>query len=194
MLDGLTLAVVGLPNEGPFRPLVTLTAHLWRSSVVLKLANALATLAQRRGDAVGAGVAAADDDNVLALGRDLVVMAVQQRLGGSTKVVDGKNHAFGIGARSGNGAGSGSAHGNDNRIEVGLQPFSHSRIGRIGVQLDGDAVFLQELDTAVHHFLGKLHVGNAVHKKAAGAIVALEHGYLASQFHQLPSGTQAAGA
>ena len=66
---GFFLAVVQLVDLRPFRPRIVVGALHRRLRQDLDLHEALAAVAHRRADAVGAGVAAADDDDVLALRR-----------------------------------------------------------------------------------------------------------------------------
>ena len=54
----------------------------------LELMNALAAMAVHRAQAVGAGVAAADDDHVLAVGRDEVLLI--NRVAGAAAVLTGQ--------------------------------------------------------------------------------------------------------
>ena len=80
----LFLAVVELVDLRPLRPRIVGRARVGRPRQDLELHQALAAVPQRRADAVGAGVAAADDDDVLALGRDVLAVgevAVEQALG-----------------------------------------------------------------------------------------------------------------
>ena len=65
---GFFLAVIELVNLGPLRPRIVGGAVERRLGEDLELDQALAAVAHRGADAVGAGVAAADDDDVLVLG------------------------------------------------------------------------------------------------------------------------------
>src|SRR5208337_2225319 len=65
---GLLLAVVKTIDLRPLGPGIVLGAVVGRAREDFQLHQTLAVVAQGRPDAVGAGVAAADDDDVLALG------------------------------------------------------------------------------------------------------------------------------
>ena len=67
---GLFLAVVKLINFGPFGPRIVGRALERRAGQDFQLDQALAAVAQGGADAIGAGVAAADDDDILARGGD----------------------------------------------------------------------------------------------------------------------------
>ena len=49
-----------------------------------------------------------------------------------------------------------------------------------------DSAGTHEIDAALHHVLGQLHVGNAIHQKTAGMVVALYDGHLRSLVCKLP--------
>ena len=76
---GFFLAVVELVDLRPFRPRIVLGALQRRLRQDFELHEALAAMAHRGADAVGAGVAAADDDDVLARGVDEVAVLVRRR-------------------------------------------------------------------------------------------------------------------
>ena len=90
---GLFLAVVHLVDLGPLRPGVVRGARLGRPGQDLELGDALRALADGRADAVGAGVAAADDDHVLAGGGDGRGRPAEQRLGAGDQEVHGEMDA-----------------------------------------------------------------------------------------------------
>ena len=93
----------------------------------LEVDHALAAVAERRADAVGAGVAAADDDHVVALGREVmavVEVVVEQALGVARQEIHREVDALQVAA--------GAAAG---RVE---------RLGRAGGQQHG-VVFVEQL-------------------------------------------------
>ena len=65
---GFFLAVIQLVNLRPFGPRIVLGAFQRRLGQNFHLHEALAAVAHRGADAVRAGVAAADDDDILAVG------------------------------------------------------------------------------------------------------------------------------
>ena len=68
--SGLFLAVVDLVGLGPFRPGIVGGPLIRRARHDLQLDDRAAAMAEGGADAIGAGIAAADDDHVLALGGD----------------------------------------------------------------------------------------------------------------------------
>ena len=79
---GFFLAVIELVNLGPFGPRIVLGAFHRRLGQDFHLHEALAAVAHGGADAIGAGIAAADDDDILAFGGDeiAVLMLVEQAL------------------------------------------------------------------------------------------------------------------
>ena len=73
---GFFLAVIQLVNLRPFGPRIVLGAFHRRLGQNFHLHEALAAVAHRGADAIRAGVAAADDDDVLALGGDEIAVLV----------------------------------------------------------------------------------------------------------------------
>ena len=80
---GFFLAVIQLVNLRPFGPGIILGALHRRLGQNFDLHQAVAAVAHGGADAIGAGIAAADDDDVLAFGGDeiAVLVLVEQRLG-----------------------------------------------------------------------------------------------------------------
>ena len=78
------LAVIHLVNLRPLRPRIVGRPFHRRFGHNLELHEAAAAVAHRRADAIGAGVAAANDDHVFSLGGEgmaVFMAAVQQTLG-----------------------------------------------------------------------------------------------------------------
>ena len=69
---GFLLAVIELVDLGPLRPGIVGGAFQRRLGQNLELHQASAAVPHRGADAIGAGVAAADDDHVLSLGGDVI--------------------------------------------------------------------------------------------------------------------------
>jgi hypothetical protein len=72
---GFFLAVIHLERLRPFRPRIVLGAFERRLGHDFQLHHALAAVADGSADAVRAGVAAADDDDILAVGGDVACRA-----------------------------------------------------------------------------------------------------------------------
>ena len=177
--NSLLLAVIGLLHVGPLGPRIGGRTHLGRAGAVFQLAHRARTLAHCRAHAVVARVAAADDDDVFALGADSRLAALEQRARLLGEIIDRVDHvtrgeAF-LEAFGANTACRTRARRHDNRVEFLGKPHSHRGIGRVGVQAKLDAKLCHKLDTARDHRLLELHVGDTVHEKAARTVVALDH-------------------
>src|SRR5512141_565935 len=73
---GFLLAIVDAENARPFRPGIVGRPCVRRPGHDFKLNQALAAVTQGGADAISAGVATADDDDVLAFGGDEVPVAM----------------------------------------------------------------------------------------------------------------------
>ncbi len=87
----------------------------------------------RRADAVGAGVATADDDDVLALRRDLALDVLPERDAvGRREEVHRLHHAVELAARHGQVA----RHGGPDRDDDGVEPLAQVGAGEVAPHLD----------------------------------------------------------
>ena len=96
------LAVIQLVDFGPLRPGIVGGAGFRRHPHDFELMETAATLPERRADAVGAGVAAANHDYVLALGGNVLavcMITVEQTLGVGVQELHGKVDALKCAAR-----------------------------------------------------------------------------------------------
>ena len=192
--NSLLLTVVGLFHVGPLGPRIGGRTHLGRAGAVFQLAHRARTLAHRRTHAVVARVAAADNDDVFALGADSRLAALEQRARLLGEIIDRVDHvargeAF-LEAFGANTACRTRARRHDNCIEFLGKPCSHRGIGRVGVQAKLDAKLGHELGAARDHRLLELHVGDTVHEKAARTVVALRHRDMGTAAREVPSGDQ----
>ena len=196
--DGLLLAVVGLLDVGPLRPGVACRGRLGRAGHELQLAHAPGALAHGRAQAVVARVSAADDHDVLADRIDGGRAAGKHRLGRRREVVHGKDHAAGsqalgkaLGAEPAWGArASGDHHG----VEVCQQTLGNVRPGGVRLEPKLNAQLAHEPNAALHHVLGQLHVGDAIHEQATCAVGLLHDGHASPAAGELPGRGQAGGA
>ena len=183
--DSLLLAVIGLLNVGPLRPGVARRALIGRSRQELKLAHAARALAHGGTHTVVTGIAAANDHNVQATRIDRGLAAVENRHGRSRQIVHGVHHARGVHVRSrktARGTGASSHRHSVKAVELGR----HRRVRYIGAQLEHNTQLAHERHATLDHRLLELHVGNAVHEQAAGAVVALKHRHAGAATRKLP--------
>ena len=191
----LHLAVVGLLDVGPLGPLVGGSADLGRGRQELQLVDALCVLAQRRCNAVGAGVATADNHHVLAFGahRRRFRMTVEQGLSLRRKVVHSKDHVRVVRTGDAQAARLSCARSHNHGVEARKLSRNLGR-GGVGTAANLDAVLLHEVEPALDDLLGKLHVGNSIHEKAARTVMALEERHARAAARELPRRSQAGGA
>src|ERR1035437_8506843 len=188
---GLFLTVVHLVDLGPLRPRVVVGAGLGRPGQDLELRDALRALADGRADAVGAGVAAADDDDVLAGGGDGRGRPAEQRLGAGDEEVHGEVDAGQIPTLDSQIARDRGADRENRGVVVLDHLLGRNILANCGAGDELDALGLEELDAAFHDRLVQLHVRDAVHEQAADPIVALEYGHLVAGSVELRGGGQA---
>src|SRR5690606_29542147 len=176
---GFFLAVVHFEGLGPFGPGVVGGALGRGLGQDFDLGDGAAALAQGGADAVGAGIAAADDDDVAVFGVDRAGggRAGEQGLGGGGEEVHGEVHA-GVGAAfDGEVAGLGGAGADDDGVVVAAELRGVVGDADVGVADEGDAFLLHDLYPAKDYvFFVQFHVGDAIHEEAAGAVGAFEDG------------------
>ena len=129
-------------------------------------------------DAVGARVAAANDDHVLAasMNRSLIRLAVENGLGTRGEVVHREMHAVEIASFHRQIARLSRTGADHDRIEVLAQKLCFDVVADIRVADEFHAFLFHQLDATLDDFfLVELHVRNAVHEQAAGTIRTFEH-------------------
>ena len=152
-------------------------------------------VAVRGAEAVGAGVAAAEDDHVLARGVDLVLHGLPRHHAvGRHEVVHGEVDAVELAARDRQVTRDGGAGGDHD----GVVPAAQLLPGHVGA--DGDAgaeagaFGLHLLQPAVHLLFFHLEVGDAVAQEPADLVVALVHGHGVAHAGQLLGDGEPGGA
>ncbi|MNC21323.1 hypothetical protein D3C75_692980 [compost metagenome] len=190
---GFLLAVVHLEGFGPFRPRVIVGPVLGSLGHNFELVNTVGAMTDRGSDTVGTGVAAADDDNVLACCGDISavgMVGIQQALGVLVQELHRQVDALQLAAFSGKVAAFGGAAAKHNSVKLSLQLFRRIILANFCVGDEGDAFLLQQLHTAFHNGFLQLHVGDAVHQKPAGTVGAFEYGNGVPCFIQLGGSSQ----
>jgi hypothetical protein len=185
---GLFLAVIQLVSLGPFGPGIVLGAFKRGLGQDLHLHERRATVPHRGADAIRAGVAAADDDDILAgrINETTVLVAVEHRLGVSSEEIHREVDALELTAFNRQVARLGGASGEHDGVEFLQQFFRRIIFADFRVADEFDAFRFENFQAAQHDFvLIKLHVGDAIHEQAAGAVGALEHGDIVAGLVQL---------
>ncbi len=175
---GFFLAVIHLVDLRPLRPRIVRGAIHRRLLHDLDLREALAAVTHRGRDAIGAGIAAADHDDVLAarVNRRRIGAAVEQRLRARGQVVHREMDAFQVAAVDRQIARLRRTRTDHDRIEVLSQELRFDVLADVRVADELDALLLHELEAPFDHFaLVELHVRDAVHEQSARAVCALEH-------------------
>src|SRR5262249_50842037 len=151
-------------------------ARLGRLRQQLELVDALRALAVRRAEAVGAGVAAAEDDDVLPGREDLVADLVTRDL---LVLLRQEFHrevdAAELAPRNGELAPPGRASREDDRVVPRLQMLDRYVAADVRVNAKDPALVAHLLQSALDDPLLELEVGNAVHQEPADAVGALEN-------------------
>ena len=153
--------------------------------------NRLRALAVHGAETVGAGVAAADDDDVLALRRDELLVGDRIALAAPVlecQVLHGKVNAPELAAGHRQIARPARAAGQDDRVEVPAQVPDGHVDADVRVGPEDDAILLHHSKPPVDEPLLHLELGNAVAQQAADPVVALEHGHRVAGAVQLLGG------
>ena len=134
-------------------------------------------LAMHGAQAVGAGVAAADDDDVLARGTDEALVGDGVALAAPVlegEVLHGEVNARQLAPGHGQIARVAGAAGQHDGVEVAPQVGHRHGDADVGVRLEDDAFLLHDGEAAFQKPLLHLELGDAVAKEPADAVGALE--------------------
>ena len=126
---------------------------------------------------------------MLALGGDLRLPAVHQRLGGLGEVIHREVHALRVLARCTQSPGTARAAAEHHRVVA-----RDDLCVRLSVQDEGHALRLHQADSARYDLLGQLHVRDAVLKQSARTVRALDDGDAVAAPVQIVRRRQARGA
>jgi len=118
-------------------------------------------------------------------------LAVEVGLRIGAQKIHGEVHAFQLAAGNGQVARLGGAGAQHHGIEVVEQLLGRDLLADFGVAAELDALFLEHPQAALDdRFLVQLHVGDAVHEQATGAIGTLEDGHRMARLVELGCGTE----
>ena len=152
-------------------------------------------MAHRGAHAVGAGVAAADDDDVLAGGADRALAAREDGLGVGREELHREVDALEVAALDGQVTRLGGAGADDGGVVFLEEYLGLDVLADVGVADELDALLLHELDAAEDDLLlVELHVGDAVHEETARTVGALEDGDTVAGEVELRGGGETGGA
>ena len=184
----------GLEGARPVRPRILRILRAFnRLGHDFNLRDALAALTMSRSDAVGARIAAADDQYILSFGGNALVL---REFHASEDTVllreqfEGEMHAFQFAARGLEIAGGGSAGGDDDSVVIAGYAGHSGFSGYSGIILKLDALLLQQGDAAIDDGLVELEIGDAVAQEATGSFVLLEDGDLIAHQVQVVGGSE----
>ena len=153
----------------------------------------------RGAEAVGTGVAATDDHDVLAVGVDRRVVELAERLQVAVgQVLHGQVDAGQLAARGGQVTADGRAAGEDDGVELRAQLLGRQVAVPAAADLDaGDepgALGAHLVQPPVEHGLLHLELGDAVAEQAADAVGPLVDGHVVPGAGELLGGGQPGGA
>lgn len=188
---GFFLTVVHLVNAGPFGPRIISSTGFRRTAHDFELGDRLASMADRSAYAVGTGITATDDDDVLTLSRNVLRLAVEvvveERLGVVREELHREVNTFEATTFDWEVAGVCSTHGKDNRIEVLTELLCGNIHTDVDACLKGYAFSGEQVYTTLYDVLIELHVWNTIHEQPANAIGTLENGNQVASLVQLVS-------
>ena len=179
-------------HEAPLRPRVALGAHFRRSGHDLELCHRCRSLAVRGAEAVGAGVAAADDHHVLAGGGDAGLAEVAfLHLVGDRQVFHRLIDALQLAAGHGQIAPGGRAAREHHGVVGGAKHFDVDVVTDDGVGAKLGAFGLHLFDAAFDVLFFHLEFGDSVPQQPADAVGALKHHHVVAGAGQLLCGGEA---
>ena len=172
-LEGFFLSVISFEDTRHFRPGVICGTGMGQAGHDLDLFYAFTALPYSGCYTVGAGIAAADDDNVFPFGGDrffILELAVQKAFRNAVQIVLGKVDALQLAAWDRQIARYGTACAEGDRVELFEQHFRRNFVPDFAVQLKFDTGGFQQLDAPFNQLFIQFHIGYAVHQKSAGAV------------------------
>ena len=172
-------------------------AVVGRAREELPLLHAEGAVAVHGAEAVGAGIATAEDDDALAGGGD--DLALGEVVAGEELVLRGEEvhrevDAVEVAAGDGEVAGVGGAAGQADGVELVHQVAGVDIDADVDARAEDDAFRLHLLEAAVDEALLHLELGDAVAEEAADAVVAFEDGDVVAGATKLLGGSEAGGA
>ena len=194
---GFLLAIVHLVGLGPLGPWVVGRALERWLGQDFNLHDALAAVAHRGADAVGAGVAATDHDHILAecMDRGVIGAAVEDGLRVAAEKLHRVVHALQVAALDRQVARLGRPGADDGGVVFFQEDLRLDIFADGGVADEFDAGVFHQLDAAEDDFLFvQLHVGDAIHQEAAGTVGALEDRDRVAGLVELLGGGKTGGA
>ncbi len=136
-------------------------------------------MAHGRADAVGAGIAAAHDDDMFILGRNeiaILMLGIEQALGIGAEKIHRHMNALELPTGNRQIARLGRARADDHGIEVMDQLRCRPIHADMNVGDKLDAFSRHEIDAPTNKLFVELHVRDAVHQQTADPVGALVHG------------------
>ncbi|GKT49344.1 uncharacterized protein ColSpa_09525 [Colletotrichum spaethianum] len=196
LLD-LGVAVVHTVDAGPLGPRVVAGTLRRGLGQELKVDDRLGSVADGGTDTVVTSVTTADDDDVLALGRDVgavLKLGVEEGLGVLVQELHGVVDALELTTLDGEVTGDSRTGGDDDSVVLGLQVHELDVLADGNAALEVDALSSHEVGTALDDALVELHVGDTVHEQTTGAVSALVDGDGMSSAVELVGGGQTSRA
>ena len=189
------MTVVRTEDAGPLRPGVVAGALLRGLGQELEVDDGLGAVTDGGTDAVVTGVTTTDDDDVLALSRDVGLvgeLGVEERLCVLVQELHGEVHALEVAVGDGQVTGDGCTSGQDDSVVLCAERFE----GWLALSADSDtsheldALGSEEVNTTLDDLLVELHVGDTVHEQTTNAVGALEDGDFVAALVELVGGSE----
>src|SRR5262249_25591718 len=154
------------------------------------------TLSKSSAVAVGACVAAAQDDHVFALGGDFFFSDCVTRHSPILlrEIVHSEMNAVQLASWHLEGTGLSCATGQDQGIKVGTQLFHRHVESHVGVGLEDNSFFRHQVQPTANNRLFELEIGNTVGEQSADAICSFKHCDRVTDLVQLGGTRQTSGA
>ncbi|KAI3478074.1 hypothetical protein L1887_60005 [Cichorium endivia] len=175
----LGVTVVHLEYTRELRPGVALGTLVGRLRQQLKVDDALSAVTKRGSLSVATSVTTTNDDDVLALGAEVVAVLqtrVEERLGVGGEEVHGEVNAVGLAARHLEVTRPGGADSVDDGVVLRVHLLGVNVATNVGAGDEVDALCGHEVDTTLHDALVELHVRDTVHEQTTDAVGTLVHG------------------
>jgi hypothetical protein len=193
----LSVTVVDTVDARPLRPGIVASTLRRRLRQQLEVDHVLGTVANGCTNAVVTSVTTTNDDDVLALGRDVRLvgkLGVEQRLRVLVQELHGEVDTLevAIGDRKI------ARHGGASRDDHGVVVFLERLQGNVALADEAagdvlDTLGSHEVDTTLYNVLVELHVRDTVHEKTTDTVRTLVNGHLVASLVQLIGSSETSG-
>ena len=190
------MAVLDAKDPRPLRPGIVRSPRVGRSRQKLEVHQAATTVSHGRTDAIGAGIAAADDHHVPVRCRDVstvFVVRIEKALCALEQILHCEVDASQLATGNRQISRLRRAAGEEQRVVLLAQLLDIDVDADVSIRDELHALFAQQVQATLDHGLVEFHIGDAVHQESADTVIALINRRQVPRFVQLRRCGQARG-